>query len=216
MDRLYILAGFLWLVAGMIFGIYLGITDQLQFANSHAHANLLGFVISVLFGLLYRNWPALLSSRLAWPQFALFQIGALMLVAGKFDIDRGGGGALAPPGSNSRRPGHAGHVLDVRKRWEPRSRYRKEGRLMSPGFRTITAPSDIVGRILAAVPWAATDGASLAAEQLFPFDQLHGRELLATRDHAAKLNPAGAPISSTWGPASAGRRGISRAPSDAA
>lgn len=99
MDRLYILAGFLWLVAGMIFGIYLGITDQLQFANSHAHANLLGFVTSVLFGLLYRNWPVLLSSRLAWPQFALFQIGSLVLVAGKFDIDRGGGGSLAPPGS---------------------------------------------------------------------------------------------------------------------
>jgi len=99
MDRLYILEGFLWLVAGMIFGIYLGITDQLRFANSHAHANLLGFVISVLFGLLYRNWPVLLSSRLTWPQFALFQIGALVLVAGKFDIDRGGGGALAPPDS---------------------------------------------------------------------------------------------------------------------
>ncbi len=48
---------------------------------------------------------------------------------------------------------------------------------------------DIVERILAAVPWDA-DGAPLAAERLFPFDQLHGRELLATRDHAAKLNPA--------------------------
>lgn len=99
MDRLYIIAVFPWLVAGMIFGIYLGITDQLQFANSHAHANLLGFVISVLFGLLYRNWPAQLSSRLAWPQFAVFQAGALVLVAGKFDIDSGGGGVLAPPGS---------------------------------------------------------------------------------------------------------------------
>ena len=50
--------------------------------------------------------------------------------------------------------------------------------------------SDIVGRILAAVPWATTDGTPLATEQLFPFDQLHGREILATRDHAAKLNPA--------------------------
>lgn len=98
-DRLYILAGFLWLVTGMIFGIYLGITDQLQFSNSHAHANLLGFVISVLFGLIYRNWPVLLSSRLAWLQFALFEFGSLVLVAGKFDIDRGGAGALAPPGS---------------------------------------------------------------------------------------------------------------------
>jgi len=52
------------------------------------------------------------------------------------------------------------------------------------------AAKDIVERILAAVPWVATDGTPLAAEQLFRFDQLHGRELLATRDHAAKLNPA--------------------------
>jgi hypothetical protein len=99
MDRIYILTGFIWLIAGMIFGIYLGITDQLQFANTHAHANLLGFVISVLFGLIHRNWPQLMSSRLALPQFALFEIGSLVLVVGKYDIDSGGQGMLAPPGS---------------------------------------------------------------------------------------------------------------------
>ena len=99
MDRLYITTGFAWLIAGMVFGTWLGATENLQYSNSHAHANLLGFVISVLFGLIYRNWPALLSSRLAWPQFALFQIGSLVLVAGKFDIDHGGTGMLAPPGS---------------------------------------------------------------------------------------------------------------------
>ncbi len=99
MDRLYILAGFVWLILGMIFGVYLGVTDQLQFSNSHAHANLLGFVLSVLFGLIYRGWPMLLSSKLVWPQFGFFQIGTLVLVAGKYDIDSGGGGALAPPGS---------------------------------------------------------------------------------------------------------------------
>jgi hypothetical protein len=99
MDRLCITTGFVWLIAGMVFGAWLGATENLQYSNSHAHANLLGFVISVLFGLIYRNWPALLSSRLAWPQFALFQIGSLVLVAGKFDIDHGGAGMLAPPGS---------------------------------------------------------------------------------------------------------------------
>jgi hypothetical protein len=98
-DRLYIIAGFVWLIFGMVFGIYLGITDQLQFSNSHAHANLLGFVISVLFGLIYRNWPSLLESRLAMPQFALYQIGAVVLVAGKYSVDSGGSAALAPPGS---------------------------------------------------------------------------------------------------------------------
>jgi hypothetical protein len=98
-DRLYIIAGFVWLIFGMVFGIYLGATDQLQFSNTHAHANLLGFVVSVLFGLIYRNWPALLKNRLAIAQFALYQIGAVVLVAGKYDIDNGGSGVLAPPGS---------------------------------------------------------------------------------------------------------------------
>ncbi len=98
-DRLYVLTGFVWLIAGMVFGIYLGITEQLYYSNSHAHANLLGFVISVLFGLLYRNWPALKASRLAVPQFLIFELGSVVLVAGKFDIDSGGNGTLAPPGS---------------------------------------------------------------------------------------------------------------------
>jgi ubiquinone/menaquinone biosynthesis C-methylase UbiE len=48
----------------------------------------------------------------------------------------------------------------------------------------------IVERILAAVPWTAADDVPLEAARLFPFDQLHGRELLATRDHGAKLDPA--------------------------
>lgn len=99
MDRLYILTGFAWLIFGMVFGIYLGITDQLQFANSHAHTNLLGFVLSMLFGLLHRNWPSLAASRLAMPQYLLYQVGTLVLVAGKYNIDAGGNGSLAPPGS---------------------------------------------------------------------------------------------------------------------
>jgi hypothetical protein len=98
-DRLYILAGFSWLIFGMAFGIYIGMMSQLQFSNSHAHANLLGFVVSVLFGLIFRNWPSLVESRLAMPQFSLYQIGVVVLVAGKYDIDRGGGGGLAAPGA---------------------------------------------------------------------------------------------------------------------
>jgi ubiquinone/menaquinone biosynthesis C-methylase UbiE len=47
----------------------------------------------------------------------------------------------------------------------------------------------IVARLLAAVPWSADLGVPLTAAQLYPFDQLHGRELLATQEHAARLNP---------------------------
>lgn len=49
--------------------------------------------------------------------------------------------------------------------------------------------TDITARILTAVPWAPGDPA-LTAAQLFPYDQFHGRELFATRDHAALLSPA--------------------------
>ena len=48
----------------------------------------------------------------------------------------------------------------------------------------------IVDRILAAIPYSPDDGVKLAPTQLFPFDQLHGRELLATREHTARLNAA--------------------------
>ncbi len=99
MDRIYIMTGFAWLIFGMVFGIYLGIKEQLNLSNSHAHANLLGFVISVLFGLLHRNWPLLAATRLAMPQFVIYQLGAVVLVAGKYSIDNGGNGTLAPPGS---------------------------------------------------------------------------------------------------------------------
>ena len=53
-DRLYILCGFVWVVAAMVFGFYLGAAEQLQYSNTHAHAALVGFVLSILFGLIFR------------------------------------------------------------------------------------------------------------------------------------------------------------------
>jgi ubiquinone/menaquinone biosynthesis C-methylase UbiE len=50
--------------------------------------------------------------------------------------------------------------------------------------------TDIVKRILAAAQHTDTYGSPLPADRLFPYDQLHGRELLATKEHAARLNPA--------------------------
>ncbi len=45
----------------------------------------------------------------------------------------------------------------------------------------------IVSRILAALPEGRGD--QLTAPDLYPFDQFHGRELAATKDHAALLAP---------------------------
>jgi peptidoglycan/LPS O-acetylase OafA/YrhL len=99
LDRLYVSTAFVWLVLGMVFGIYVGISDKLAMANSHAHAILLGFVLSVLFGLIYRGWPSMQKSKLATLQYGIYQIGAVVLVLGKFSVDSGGKGVLAAPGS---------------------------------------------------------------------------------------------------------------------
>ncbi|HTO29826.1 MAG TPA: hypothetical protein VL202_01400 [Pararhizobium sp.] len=99
LDDAYLFCGLLWVTFGMAFGIWMGITEQLNFANSHAHANLVGFVVSMLFGLLHRAYPALRASRLAVPQFLVYEIGAVLLVAGKIVVDQAGDPTLVKIGS---------------------------------------------------------------------------------------------------------------------
>lgn len=49
------------------------------------------------------------------------------------------------------------------------------------------ASPDVVDRVLAAVAEAGHRTDRLAAEMLYPYDQLHGREFTATREHVARL-----------------------------
>jgi peptidoglycan/LPS O-acetylase OafA/YrhL len=99
LDRNYILLGLCWVVVGMGLGIWLGITNQQNYANSHAHVGLLGFVASTLFGLLHWAYPALAKSRLALWQFIIYEIGVVILVIGKFLIDGGKETVLLPIGA---------------------------------------------------------------------------------------------------------------------
>lgn len=82
-DRLYIITGLGWLLFGISFGIWMGISGNLHFTNPHAHANLVGFVMPVLFGLTLRVFPQIRASRLIVPQFFIFQIGAFLVIVGK-------------------------------------------------------------------------------------------------------------------------------------
>ena len=99
LDRNYILLGLAWVVVGMIYGTWLGATNQMNYANSHAHLNLLGFVTSVLFGLLHWAYPALGKSRLAVWQFAIYEVGVVLLVVGKILVDAGSETPLLPVGA---------------------------------------------------------------------------------------------------------------------
>ncbi len=98
-DETYFLLSLIWLIAGMVFGIWLGATHQMNFAESHAHMALVGFVVSAIFGIMYRFYPAMGQSRLAPFQLWIYQIGAVILVAGKITVDAGGSDTLVKAGS---------------------------------------------------------------------------------------------------------------------
>ena len=45
----------------------------------------------------------------------------------------------------------------------------------------------LAAKVVAALEGLGIDAAHLKAEQLYPFDQLHGRNIEATRDHVGRL-----------------------------
>ena len=98
-DEAYLTLSLLWLIAGMVFGIWLGASNHFGFAESHAHMALVGFVVSAIFGVMYRFYPTMKQSRLATWQLWIYQLGAVILVAGKITVDAGGGPALVMVGS---------------------------------------------------------------------------------------------------------------------
>jgi hypothetical protein len=77
-DRWFILIGLLY----GAFGFWVGINERFDQAHLHAHINLVGLASMVLFGLLYRVFPALAENRLATVHFALYTLGAIVFLIG--------------------------------------------------------------------------------------------------------------------------------------
>jgi hypothetical protein len=70
------------LLVGMLAGIAMGIQQNFMLAPAHAHLNLIGGVLLLLFGLYYRLVPAAGTSTLAKVQGWLHMIGAVLFPAG--------------------------------------------------------------------------------------------------------------------------------------
>ena len=81
-DVTFISIGLAFLICGMVFGMWMGVRQDFQFADAHAHWNLLGFVVPTFYGLIYRTYPALARSRLAWPQLIAHFVGVPIFVLG--------------------------------------------------------------------------------------------------------------------------------------
>jgi hypothetical protein len=81
-DVTFIGGGLIFLICGMAFGMWMGAHEDFQFSDAHAHLNLLGFVVTTLYGLIHRAYPSLARSRLAWPQCIAHFVGVLIFVPG--------------------------------------------------------------------------------------------------------------------------------------
>ena len=75
-------AAMLLVLAGMIWGLQMAITDDHSAFPAHAHLNLLGFVALFLFGIFYRLNPTVESNRLAIPQVLIWIVSTVVLAIG--------------------------------------------------------------------------------------------------------------------------------------
>ena len=81
-DRWFILMGIVYAVLGMTLGLWMGINKDLTLTPLHAHLNLVGWASMAIFGLIYRGYSDVASSRLAPLHFALMTIGTPVMLAG--------------------------------------------------------------------------------------------------------------------------------------
>jgi cbb3-type cytochrome oxidase subunit 1 len=72
----------LLVLAGMLWGLRMAITDDHSAFPAHAHLNLLGFVALFLFGIFYRLNPKIEASRLALPQVWIWIVSTVVLAIG--------------------------------------------------------------------------------------------------------------------------------------
>lgn len=91
----FIIVGGLLGLAGMLWGIQMAITQDHTLAPGHAHNNLVGFVLMVIYGAYYKLVPASAQTRLALAHFVLALIGALTMGAGVAMATSGNGEWLA-------------------------------------------------------------------------------------------------------------------------
>ncbi len=75
-SRNFLLFGSVFLIIGLILGMYMGGSGDHSMAASHAHINLVGFVLSVVFALTYKAFPAMSEGRLGSIHFWCHAVGA--------------------------------------------------------------------------------------------------------------------------------------------
>ena len=81
-DLYFLLLATILLILGAVLGIVMGAREDFQLVPVHAHLNLAGWASLALFGLTYRAYPQLASTRIAGLHFIISAAGSLLLPFG--------------------------------------------------------------------------------------------------------------------------------------
>lgn len=83
-DRQYLVVSLFYAVMGLLMGIYMASAKDHSLMVVHAHMMLLGFVVSFIYAVIYKNWLPRASGPVAIAQFCLHQVCALAMIVGLF------------------------------------------------------------------------------------------------------------------------------------
>jgi len=84
MSRRYLVWALCYAAIGMALGIYMAASHNHGELVTHAHVLLVGFVLSLVYGIIHRLWLEAPHRGLAVTQFALHQVAAILMLVGLF------------------------------------------------------------------------------------------------------------------------------------
>jgi hypothetical protein len=97
-DRKYLIWALVYAIAGMGLGIYMAASHQHTQHVTHAHLLLLGFVASLVYGVIHKLWLDVQGRWMGIAQLVAHQVGVLAMCGGLFLLYGGfaSGAALEP------------------------------------------------------------------------------------------------------------------------
>ena len=82
MGKTFIKIATVYFSIGVLVGMTMGIIHDFRFTSLHAHLNLLGWVSTALFGIIYSIYPFAANTKLAKTHFWLHNIGLPIMMVG--------------------------------------------------------------------------------------------------------------------------------------
>ena len=83
-DRKYLVWALSYLALGMCLGIYMAMSQNHAQHATHAHINLVGFLLSFGYGIIHKLWLGQPSQTTAKIQFIVHQTGSVIMFTGLF------------------------------------------------------------------------------------------------------------------------------------